>query len=261
MPFLTEIIFQESITEDIYRIRLHAPEVATSAKPGQFVHIRIKPGYEPFLRRPFSLHRIDIENKNIELLYRVIGDGTKQLSQMNAGDYVNVMGPLGNGFETQSSFDHAIIVAGGMGSAPVFFLIDTLVKSGKSATLLWGVRNGREIFDESYLKKIGVDVQIATEDASKGQSGFVTGLLSEYLKQKFKNIKYQGYICGPEGMIKEIQNIVKNDKINWQVSMEEKMACAVGVCLGCAISIRNKGFQMVCKDGPVFNLKEIVFNG
>lgn len=260
MSFSNEIIFSKHITDDILKLRLHAPEVAETAKPGQFVHVRIMPGYQPFLRRPFSLNRVDPMHGNIDLLYRVVGDGTKILSQLKAGDVVDVMGPLGKGFDTQSDFDHAIIVAGGMGSAPVFFLIDVLISMGKNVTLLWGVRDGREIFDERDLQEAGVDLRIATEDASKGYCGYVTKLLIDYLAKKASDKRYQGFVCGPECMIKEVQRIVQSDGLYWQVSMEEKMACAVGVCLGCALSIRDKGFRMVCKDGPVFNLKEILLN-
>ena len=253
-----EIIHQRKITKNILHTRISAPEIARQAKPGQFVHIRIQKGIDPLLRRPISLHRISEKSGEIELLYRVVGHGTRLLSEKAAGARIDLMGPLGHGFDLTGSFSHALIVAGGMGGAPVFFLIDELLKLKKQVTLLWGVRDGQEIFHENEFQNRGVHLQLATEDASKGHCGQVTDLLSDYMHQHPMN-DLRGFVCGPECMITEVQKIVKNNKSSWQVSMERIMACAVGVCLGCAIRTRSHGIQMVCQHGPVFDLKEIVF--
>ncbi|MBN2104974.1 dihydroorotate dehydrogenase electron transfer subunit [bacterium] len=261
MIHICEITEQHSITNNIYRMRLKAPMIASSAKPGQFIHIKVRTGIDPLLRRPFSIHRIDPGNEEIILLYRKAGRGTSILSQMSPGDSLDLMGPLGQGFDLQTSFDHAIIVAGGMGSAPVFFLIDELLKAKKKITLLWGVRAGEEIFNENEIRKQGIELKVATEDASKGHCGFVTDLLSEYLSKNITKNTYSGFVCGPECMIHEVQKIVESVDFRWQASLEARMACGVGVCLGCAVLIRERGFQMVCKDGPVFDLREVQFNG
>jgi len=256
-----EILEQQPITDNIYRMRIKAGEIVRSARPGQFVNIRITSGIDPLLRRPFSIHRIDSDKGEIVLLYRVIGRGTELMSKMPPGNSVDIMGPLGNGFNIQFPFDHAVIVAGGMGSAPVFFLMDELRKSDKKITLLWGAREGVEIFQENELRDQGIDLQIATENSSKGYSGFVTDLLEIYLSKHKDGHACSGFVCGPECMIKKVQEIILSCDFQWQASLEERMACGVGVCLGCAILNRKKGLQMVCKEGPVFNLREIQFNG
>jgi dihydroorotate dehydrogenase electron transfer subunit len=254
-----QIIHQRKITENVLLARISAPHIVGEAKPGQFVHVRIQKEIDPLLRRPFSLHRVWEKSGEIELLYRVVGRGTRLLSEKKAGERIDLMGPLGHGFDLKGSFSHALIVAGGMGGAPVFFLIDELLKLKKQVTLLWGVRDGQEIFHENEFKSLGVDLRIATEDASKGHCGQVTELLSDFMRHHPIDSS-PGYVCGPECMIREVQKIVKNQKNRWQVSMEQSMACAVGVCLGCAIRTVSHGIQMVCRDGPVFELGEIVFD-
>ena len=124
MTFRCHIKEQGAVTNEIFRIRLAAPEIVRAAQPGQFVHARVAPVMDPLLRRPFSIHRVYPERGELELLYRVVGRGTELMSRMTAGDSLDLMGPLGNGFHLDNSFNHALIVAGGMGSAPVFFLID-----------------------------------------------------------------------------------------------------------------------------------------
>ncbi len=250
------------LTESIVRTRFKAPQITEKARPGQFVHVRIRAAIDPLLRRPFSIHRVDRERGELDLLYRVIGEGTKLMSMLLPGDQVNMMGPLGNGFDLSTPSDQAVIVAGGMGGAPVFFLADELLKMNRNVTLLWGVRDGREIFNEESFRNSNVDLRIATEDASKGHCGFVTDLLDVFLEEsKSGSQSWTGFVCGPECMMQAVQDRIVNRHEKWQASLEARMACAVGVCLGCAVSIQNKGFQMVCKDGPVFDLKEILFNG
>jgi dihydroorotate dehydrogenase electron transfer subunit len=255
------VLEHHRLTESIVKTKFEAPEITEKARPGQFVHVRIRSGIDPLLRRPFSIHRVDRDKGELELLYRVIGQGTQLMHSLSAGDRVNMMGPLGNGFDLGQTFDRAVIVAGGMGGAPVFFLIDELLRMKKKVTLLWGVRDGREIFNEENFKNSSVDLRIATEDASKGHCGLVTDLLDIFLKEsKQESLSWTGFVCGPECMIQAVRDRILSRNEKWQVSMEERMACAVGVCLGCAVSVQDRGYQMVCKDGPVFDLKEILFN-
>lgn len=260
MQIPSEIILQEQITGDIFRMYLYTPDIACSAKPGQFVHVRIRAAIDPLLRRPFSIHRVSEDGKQIVILYRVIGQGTEIMSRMQPGESLDLMGPLGNGFKLNQDFTRALIVAGGMGSAPIFFLMDELIRMKKQIVLFWGVREGKEIFQEDKLRESGIDVRIASEDASKGHCGFVTELLTDFLKNHEESGD-MGFVCGPECMIHEVQKIVHGNQKPWQASLEERMACGVGVCLGCAVSIREKGYQMVCHDGPVFSLEEIQFHG
>jgi dihydroorotate dehydrogenase electron transfer subunit len=256
------IVEQQAITSDIFKMTLKAPEIVRLARPGQFVHARLRDSIDPLLRRPFSIHRIQSKSNELELLYRVVGQGTALMSSIQAGQSLDLMGPLGNGFDLDCEVDHALIVAGGMGGAPVFFLMDELLKLNKKITLLWGAREGREIFHEQELGACGIDVRLATEDGSKGCEGLVTNLLCNFLKESHDRQKLTGFVCGPECMIHAVQEHAESTLFPWQASLEERMACGVGVCLGCGIRLKNvEAYKMVCKDGPVFDLREVAFDG
>ncbi|MFH1943043.1 MAG: dihydroorotate dehydrogenase electron transfer subunit [bacterium] len=255
-----KIIDREDITRDIVWISLEAAEIARESFPGQFVHVRVSTGIDPLLRRPLSIHRVDHARGTIELLYRVVGSGTALMQSWERGRVVDLMGPLGNGFDVNKSFTHALVVAGGMGSAPIFFLVDELIASGKSVTLFWGVKEGGEIFREENFKNRGVEVRLASEDGSREYKGFVTDLMEEFLSDQKNASGLEGFVCGPKPMLKKIQTLAKRTSFDWQVSMEEKMACGVGVCLGCPVKMRQGGFRMICSDGPVFNLKEVLLD-
>jgi len=240
---------------------LKADEVAQACSPGQFVHLRVSQGVDPLLRRPFSIHRVNRKKGEVEILYRVVGRGTEMMREAESGDVLNLMGPLGKGFRLNGSFSRAIVVAGGMGSAPIFFLIDELVALGKHVIFFWGAKKGNEIFDLSSLEKSGVKIKVTTEDGSVGQKGIVTDLVEAFIKGQEGEVSTEGFVCGPQGMLKRVQEMVGETPSNWQVSVEERMACGVGVCMGCAVKMNEDGYSMVCSDGPVFNLKEIVFDG
>ncbi len=252
---------QRSVTETVCHLSFTSNTIARNSQPGQFLHLRICPGIDPLLRRPLSIHRIDPESGRVELLYRVVGRGTRLLKTLQPGETIDVMGPLGRGFDLTGSFEHALIVAGGMGGAPVFFLIDTLLNLGKKVTLLWGVGDGKEIFGTEEFVQRGVDVCISTDDGSRGHRGFVTDLLDDFLKNYSQDSTIRGFVCGPECMLLPVQKRAVKTAFDWQASLEEHMACGVGVCQGCGIRLKNQtGYQMVCKDGPVFDLKEIEFD-
>lgn len=259
--FACRVLKQIEITGDIYRMSLKAVEIAQECQPGQFVHLRVSQGMDPLLRRPFSIHRVNREKGEVEILYRVVGRGTEMMREAKNGHVFQLMGPLGRGFSVGGSFSHALVVVGGMGSAPVFFLIDELVALGKCVTLLWGVSEGGEIFDLSNLKESGVEVKLATEDGSVGKKGLVTDILKPFLIGHRENLSTEGFVCGPKAMLKRIQEMAGETEFNWQVSLEERMACGVGVCMGCAVKMKQGDYRMVCSDGPVFDLKEIVCDG
>ncbi|MBN2029745.1 dihydroorotate dehydrogenase electron transfer subunit [bacterium] len=256
-----QVIQQIQIDEHIYRLVLQAHEIAQTAYPGQFVHLRIADQLNPLLRRPFSIHRVLRDKGQIELLYRVIGRGTSLMKQTKPGDSYHLMGPLGKGFVFDGKFTTAIVVAGGMGVAPVFFLIDELLALGKSVIFFWGARCGSELFGVLQWNQSAIEIHLATEDGSQGYHGMVTDPLQTFLNHRSEDASLAGFVCGPRAMLKKIQLLSTRTSFEWQVSLEETMACGVGVCQGCAVMLKNEGFRMVCSDGPVFDLKNVAFDG
>jgi dihydroorotate dehydrogenase electron transfer subunit len=266
----TKIISNSKLADRYYRIVLRIPEIAKTAGPGQFVMLKIDDSLEALLRRPFSIHKAG--NTAIEILYEVVGKGTETLSRREPQEYIDVIGPLGNGFSYQlsaNSHQLPILVAGGMGVAPLILLAEKLteVKSkkakGKSFVLI-GAKTKNQILCEKEFKELGFNVKIATDDGSLGFRGRVTELLENLLstidhpclsdRQGPSTI----YACGPRPMLKEISRFSKKYKISAQISLEEHMACGIGACQGCVVNTKE-GFKRVCKDGPVFNAKEIVW--
>lgn len=246
---------------------LDAPAIAGDAEPGQFIHIRVNDGTEPLLRRPFGVHKVN--SKSFEILYEVVGKGTGILSKKRAGEYLDVIGPLGNGFNYRTGRP-AILVAGGMGTAPLVFLAEKL--KGIESLVLIGAKTKEYITCEKEFCKLGCDVKTATDDGSKGFRGKVTDLLRDVLRKSAitqeLNNSITLYACGPHAMLKEVAQIAHKNKIPCQVSLEELFACGVGACLGCAVKVRQRTngltnqridgtYKLVCKDGPVFDACEI----
>lgn len=253
------VLSQEQITKDIFLLKLKSDSIVHRCHPGQFVHVKVNRGIDPLLRRPFSIHRIDRKNGILTLLYRIAGKGTQLMQQLDTGNQLDLLGPLGHGFDLKQFFDHAIVVAGGLGSAPVFYLMDELRQAGKTVSLFWGVKEGCEIFDTETLQKLGVDITLATEDGSLGCQGYVTEPLKDYLEQYSDSRETMGFVCGPELMMQKVKDIVIHTSFPWQASFERRMACGLGACMGCAVKMTSGKYQMACKQGPVFDLKEVVF--
>jgi dihydroorotate dehydrogenase electron transfer subunit len=244
---------------------LRAPEIAKSAKPCQFIMVRCVNSCQPFLRRPFSIH--SVKGSNIEILYEVIGEGTKVLLQKKTCEYLDIIGPLGNGFDLRK--EKPILVAGGIGVAPLLFLAERLKVKGQGCKVLIGARTKKEILCEKEFKALGYNVRIATDDGSKGYKGFVTDLLYGVIAKCRGNpcgCPFRAgaspaptiYACGPQPMLKEVAAIAKRFNISAQVSLETHMACGIGACLGCVVETKD-GYKLVCKEGPVFNAREIIW--
>ena len=269
-------------------LSLSCPTIFKDAQPGQFVHIKINPGVDPLLRRPLSIYRVKKEPKqkgiSVEILYEVVGKGTALLSQKEANDVVDIIGPLGNGFNCQDVLRNTIpiIVAGGMGVAPLSFLADRVVatipkKSSIEPVILIGAKTKKKVISEDNFRKLNCSVKIATEDGSNGFKGKVTDLFKREIRRiyaqrekisKNKKITKRNdtadqlkscvmvYACGPIAMLTELAKICKIEHVSLQVSLEEFMGCGIGACLGCAIETKS-GYKRVCKDGPVFCAKDI----
>lgn len=240
---------QEKLSSDIYSLVLHAPEIAEASKPGQFVSLYSKNGAN-LLPRPISICEFDTEKGTVRLVYRVVGKGTDEFSKLKEGDKIDVMGPLGNGFTLKDK--KAILIGGGIGIPPMVELAKWL-DCEKSIVL--GFRD--ETFLLEDLEPSG-EVYIASEDGKHGVQGNVLDAIREY--------EIEGdiiYACGPTPMLRAIKEYAIANNIEAQISMEEKMACGIGACLACVCKSKdvdhhtNVNNKRICKDGPVFDAREV----
>jgi len=240
---------QEKKAESTYLLSFHAPEIAKDAQPGQFVHIKTIEAYDPLLRRPISICYVDREKGLVVLWYQVVGKGTKLLSSLKTGDSIDVIGPLGRGFDTAISGEKIYLIGGGIGIAPLIFLAQSL-KEENNITAFFGGKNKEQLLPVNQLTSI--NCELATEDGSIGHQGFVTDLL---LRRLALEKPARAYACGPNGMLEQTALITRKHNLPLQVSLESVMACGVGACLGCTCekgSSGEEGWVKVCKEGPVF---------
>lgn len=266
-----EIIEQTEIAPRIFRSVLVSPTIAEGSRPGQFVNVRVAPGYDPLLRRPFSVHAVDPENGTFSLLYDVVGRGTKLLMDMNVGDKVSVVGPLGSHFDVgENPSGKHILVAGGCGAAPIHFLSDWICQTHGcgQATVIVGARTGTALLCEREFVAHGVKVEMATDDGSYGFKGLVTELLADHLSKRDHGIETRVYSCGPMPMLRAVAKVCFEHQIeSCQVSLESAMACGLGVCMGCVVkgceehdgTCEDWHYTRVCTDGPVYDAKELTW--
>jgi dihydroorotate dehydrogenase electron transfer subunit len=249
-----EIVFNRKITSGIFLLGFKSPHIASESSPGQFVMVRINEGIDPLLRRPFSIFDV-LDKDTICILYKTVGHGTELLSLKKAGERLSVMGPLGQGFSIPDEKLKAILVGGGIGIAPLYFLAGAL--KNKPMEFMAGFGKSGDIIPLERAAGRTISISIATDDGSKGYSGMVTGLLDECLSRNI-NGKYPIaiYACGPLAMLKKVSSMASHRNISCQVSLEALMACGLGACQGCAVKILSQDdhslYRHVCKDGPVF---------
>ena len=241
-------ITSREVMPGVYLVWLKSPEIAPEAKPGQFVMVRC--GEETMLRRPLSIHHRD--GDKLALLFAVVGRGTAWLSRRHRGDRVDLLGPLGNGFGISPNAHHLLLVAGGIGIAPLRFLADEAIRQGKQVTLLYGTPD-KHRYPENLLPP-GIELVATTEDGSIGKQGRVTDLLPELAKQAD-----QIFACGPASMYATMAPQPPLNEKSVQVSLEVRMGCGRGICYGCTIMTKS-GLKQVCRDGPVFELGDIIWD-
>lgn len=244
-----EIVSNISIADEIYKMVLNSEKIAKTVKPGQFLHVRVSNDNNPLLRRPFSIY--DAGNDFLSILYSVRGLGTKILSKRKPGEYLDVLGALGKSFDLPSA-KNCLLLAGGIGIAPLYYLSKQLKEKKNNLTLLFGVREGKDAGIVEDIQKLCSEVHVSSEDGKAGQRGFITDIKINY--SEFENI----FICGPRLMIKRLNELIRDINANCQVSLEENMACGIGTCLGCVCETK-RGYERVCAEGPVFNIKDIVW--
>ncbi|GAQ25712.1 dihydroorotate dehydrogenase electron transfer subunit [Tepidanaerobacter syntrophicus] len=255
---MAPIVQNTEIAPGIYNMKLEAPDIAKTAEPGQFLHIRCSQALAPLLRRPISIADADEKNGRIDIIYRVVGEGTKLLSEKLPGEKADIIGPLGNGFYMPPKDSYPIIIAGGIGTAPILYLAKKIaLKSNSSASVILGFTTESEIFGTDYLKCPGINLSITTDDGSFGYKGFPTDILENLLKSWKNAAPPIIYACGPKPLLVKIKEITQRENILAYLSLEQRMACGVGACLGCSVKSSFGGYKKVCKDGPVFKACEV----
>lgn len=229
-------------------------KIASIANPGQFLMIRLaSEQMDPLLARPFSIHSIK-NNDTLIILYKTVGKGTSLLSLLKKNDAILITGPLGNGFPLPDKNEIPLLVAGGMGIAPLFFLSQLLMSiKNYGPKMLLGFSTSQEIVLFHDLTSLGLDISITTNDGSFGKKGLVTDLLDQYLENNL-SIKPIIYACGPVNMLKKVSRKAISCNLTCYVSLESQMACGFGLCQGCAIKANStsKPYYYVCQDGPIF---------
>ncbi|MCK5812316.1 MAG: dihydroorotate dehydrogenase electron transfer subunit [Clostridiales bacterium] len=244
---LSIIVDIVKLNDQNIRLILQNSDIASKATPGQFVNVRCCNSNELILRRPISI--LNTHEDCYDIIYKIVGEGTKRLSNFKIGESLDVLGPLGKGF-TKEPLDKTIaFIGGGIGLFPLVYAASKFKDC--DIDFFVGFRNNDEIMIIDEIKKTGANVYISTDDGSFGYHGFITDLFSENIK-KYDKV----YICGPLPMEKACVKILRKHGIKGQVSLEERMGCGIGACLVCACETIH-GMKHVCKDGPVFNISDV----
>ena len=249
---LGKILRNEQSGSDVWIMDIHAPKQAAEAQVGQFCNVRVTNGTAPLLRRPISYAGFDAEKGTITLLYRVVGAGTRSMTTLKEGDVLDCLGPLGTPFTTSKNM---LLVGGGVGIAPMLCIASHL-KEGENAQVILGFRNQTETFWADLFKDTPVQVHITTDDGSVGTKGFPTAIMPELIgANDFSSVM----TWGPTPMMKGVAAVAAEQGVPCQVSLEERMGCGTGGCLGCGCDGANNKRYKVCKDGPVFPAEEVFF--
>ena len=252
-----KLIAKEQLKPDIFKFSVQADEITKTALPGNFIEIRVNDDIEPFLRRPISIYNMDKEKGILEFISQVKGKGTKILAEKREGELIDIIGPLGYGTFKYKSFDNLAIIGGGIGVFPLYELAKEAQKAEKCVNTYLGFRNKDLVVLE--FKNVSNKLTLTTDDGSYSQKGFAI----DYLKKDIEENRVDCiYACGPLPMLKAVRQLALEKDIPCQISLEEKMACGLGVCLGCAVKTAKSSkeepeYWHVCKAGPVFQAKDV----
>ena len=263
-----KVLLHRRVARDHYRMRLKSPVAARRAQPGQFVHLRCREDgqYFPLLRRPISLLDVDPARGTFDLVYKVMGLGTRVLTEVAPGDRVDFIGPLGQPFSLPPPGRKAFLVGGGVGIPPLVLLAKGLKERKIEAGAFLGARTKDWVICREDFRRLGVPVHAATDDGTLGYKGSVVDLLCTVIASPAKRGEAISlYICGPTPMMKAAAALARRRGIPAQVSLEERMGCAMGCCMGCVVEVNSEPanaharFQRVCTEGPVFEAEEILW--
>ncbi len=256
---LAELVKKEQLKPDIFKYSVKAPNIVKEAKPGHFIEIRVSEQTEPFLRRPISIHKLDKENGILEFIFQVKGKGTEILAKKEIGSQIDIIGPLGYGTFQFDGYTNLAILGGGIGVFPLYELAKNAKESNKTVNIYLGFRSKDFVVLEEEFKNVSNKLVITTDDGSYAEKGFAINYLEKDIEEgKVDSI----YACGPLPMLKAVQKLALEKEIPCQISLEEKMGCGLGVCLGCAVKTAKSPkeapeYWHVCKAGPVFNAKDV----
>lgn len=248
------VVANDRIAEGVGLIAIEAPRVSAAIAPGQFVHLRITRGADFILRRPFSVHRA--YDHRLELLYQVLGRGTRDLATKERGDELDLIGPLGTGWRLGDGIRHALVVAGGLGAAPMGMLVEQLAERGVAVTVAQGAPTAERLLARELFEQQARRVLVATDDGSAGERGFVTTLVEGVFATDRPDVVYT---CGPEPMERIVAAQAAVAGVACQVSLERLMACGVGACLSCVVAT-TEGQKRACVDGPVFDAERVLWD-
>lgn len=254
-----KLISKEELIPGIFKFAVEANEIVKTAKPGHFLEIRVNDDIEPFLRRPISIHNMEKDKGILEFIFQVKGKGTRILSEKNIGDLIDIIGPLGKGNFDYENYNNLAIIGGGIGIFPLYELAKCAKNEGKNVNTYLGFRNKELVALEKEFEDISTKLTLTTDDGSYGKEGFAIN----FLRQDIEDGNIDSiYACGPLPMLKAVRNLAIEKNIPCQISLEEKMGCGLGVCLGCAVKTAESPkeapqYVHVCKAGPVFEAKDV----
>ena len=254
------IVFNKQIAEGIYWMSVNAPDIAAAANPGQFVHMCVhgKPSVQ-FLRMPFCIYDASADMDAVDICYQVVGEGTEQLSKLVPGEFVDIIGPIGNGWNPPENTQHALLVCGGVGAPALNLLGRALAIGGAKVDAVMGAQTASKLACQEHIEcsvaKSGGAVHITTDDGSAGVHGFVTQVSDELIASGAYDYVA---VCGPLPMERNVVKAAFEHDVFCEVSMEKLMACGVGACLGCTVETKA-GRKRCCVDGPVFDAAEVIW--
>jgi len=249
------VVSNSEVMPGVHLIWLESPQIASVAQPGQFVMVRCGEDFEHPLRRPLSIHQL-ADGSKLAFLINVVGKGTHWLAQCQAGDDIDLLGPLGNGYSIHPQSHKLLLLAGGIGIAPLCFLAQEALRSEYSVALLHGGSTATHLYPKHLLPS-GIELTVVTEDGTAGKKGMITDLLPDFV-----DWADQVFACGPTEMYRDMarrKQKLKLEAKSVQISLEVRMGCGRGVCYGCTLKTRE-GLKQVCQDGPVFNLDDILWD-
>ncbi len=255
-----EVIKNTCICKDHFHLILRDDgRLSGMAEAGQFVNVRINKRDDLLLRRPFSIGMLRAEQSLFEIVYRVVGKGTKAMAELKPGDVVDLLGPFGKGFYIPEGGTDCLLVGGGSGVAPLLGLADRLYRNKNHIIALLGFQSLDKVFSEDIFRSYHAEIIVTTDDGSYGLKGFISDHLGKILERQIDRV----YLCGPTPMLKAVLPMIKKANIKGEVSLEERMGCGFGVCMSCAATVLEEGViekQRVCTEGPVFDLERVLLD-